>query len=184
MRPRRALAALALASATLVLAAGCSGGGDDASGDLPAGTVPAAVAAPVAVAPVSPGGTVAAGPTTPKPVAKALAGGKVVVVAFLVDGPADDDSVAAALREIRTDRGMSRLADVFVYRVGSDRFGDLADLLGVTGTPSVAVIGRDRTLVNRWDGFTDAEILRQSISDAADTAAANRGAATTGGAAG
>ncbi len=178
MRPRRALAALALASATVALAAGCGGGGDT-SADLPAATVPPAVAAPVAVAPVATGGVVTPGPRTPKPVVAALAGSKVVVVAFLVDGPADDADVAAALRAVRADPGAARAADVFVYRVGKDKFGDLADLLGVTGTPSVAVIGRDRTLVNRWDGLSDAEILRQSISDAADTAARNRGAAAT-----
>jgi hypothetical protein len=181
---RRALGALALASAAAVLATGCSGGGDGSSADLPpAGTAPAAVAAPVAVAAVPPGGTVTAGPRTPKPVAKALAGSKVVVVAFVVDGPADDANVAAAVRAVRGER-LARQADFFVYRVGKDKFGDLADLLGVTGTPSVAVIARDRTLANLWTGLTDAEILRQSISDAADTAAANRGAAAAGGNAG
>lgn len=173
----RALCALALASAAAVLAAGCSGGGDESSaGTPPAGTAPAAVAAPVAVAAVPPGGTVAPGPKTPKRVAKALAGSRVVVVAFLVDGPADDANVAAALRAVRGER-LARQVDFFVYRVGKDKFGDLADLLGVAGTPSIAVIGRDRTLVNLWTGLTDAEILRQSISDAADTAAANPGAA-------
>ncbi len=177
MRRRRALAALALAGATATLATGCLGGGDDGSSDLPpAGTAPAAVAAPVAVAAVAPGGTVTAGPNTPKPVARALAGSRVVVVAFVVDGPADDARVRASLRAVQSERA-GRSVDFFVYRVGRDRFGDLADLLGVTGTPAVAVIGRDRTLVNLWTGLTDAEILRQSISDAADRPAANRGAA-------
>lgn len=178
MKPRRALGALAAISATALLATGCLGGGDDASADLPpAATAPAAIAAPVAVAPTAPGGMVSAGPETPAPVARALAGTRVVVVAFLVNGPADDSNVAAALRSVRGDRGMAATTDFFVYRVGRDDFGDLADRLGVTGTPSVAVIGRDRVLLNMWDGLTDAEILRQSISDAADTAAANRGAA-------
>ncbi|MGD9573364.1 MAG: TlpA family protein disulfide reductase [Thermoleophilia bacterium] len=176
MRPRRALAALALAGATAVLAAGCFGGGGDEASDVPAGTAPAAVAAPVAVAAVPPGGTVSAGPNTPKDVARALAGSRVVVIAFLVKGPADDARVAASLRAVEADR-TSRDVEFFTYRVGKDKFGDLADLLGVTGTPSIAVIGRDRVLANLWTGLTDAEILRQSISDAADTAAANRGAA-------
>lgn len=177
MRRRRALAALALAGATAALSAGCLGGGGDGSADLPpAGTVPAAVAAPVAVAAVPPGGTVTAGPNTPKPVVRALAGSRVVVVAFVVDGPADDARVLASLRAVQSERA-GRAVDFFVYRVGEDRFGDLADLLGVAGTPAVAVIGRDRTLVNLWTGLTDAEILRQSISDAADRPAANRGPA-------
>src|SRR5690606_27897953 len=79
-------------------------------------------------------------------------------------------SVATALRELRAERGV----DVFVYRVGRDRFGDLADLLGVTDAPAVAVIGRDRVLTNLWTGLVDAEILRQAVADAADRPAANR----------
>lgn len=181
MRRRRALGALALASVTAVLATGCLGGGDDdASSDLPAATAPAA-AVPVAVAAVPPGGVVTAGPNTPKPVVRALAGDKVVVVAFVVKGPADDASVAASLRAVQSDPGARRSARFFVYTVGKDKFGDLADLLGVTGTPAVAVIGRDRTLVNLWTGLVDAEILRQSVSDAADTAAANPAGGASGG---
>ncbi len=177
MRPRRALAALALAGATAILAAGCFGGGGDEAADVaPAGTAPAVVAAPVAVAAVPPGGTVAPGPNTPKDVARALAGSRVIVIAFLVKGPADDARVAASLRAVEASR-TSRDVEFFTYRVGKDKFGDLADLLGVTGTPSIAVIGRDRVLANLWTGLTDAEILRQSISDAADTAAAHQGAA-------
>lgn len=164
-------AALAVSAALIV--AGCGGGGDSADAP-PAGTAPAAAAAPVAVAAVAPGSPVAAGPNTPKNVARALAGSKVVVVAFLVPGTADDDDVAAALRSVRGDKRWIDGAQFFVYEVGKDRFGDLADLLGATGTPSVAVIGRDRILTNMWTGLVDAEILRQSIADAADTAAANR----------
>lgn len=164
-------AALVAAS---VLVAGC-GGGADSSGAAadPAATAPVASAAPVAVAAVGLGGSVTPGPTTPKPVAKALAGSGVVVVSFVVAGAADDDSVAKAISEVRSDgRGVA----FFTYTVGKDRFGDLADRLGVTGTPSVAVIGRDRTLVNLFSGLIDADILRQSISDAADTVAAHPGA--------
>jgi hypothetical protein len=165
-------AALAVSAALLV--AGCGGGGDSA--ELPpAGTAPAAAAVPVAAATVAPGSPVAAGPNTPKNVAAALAGDKVVVVAFLVKGTADDDDVAAALRSVQGDKRWIAGARFFVYEVGKDRFGDLADLLGATGTPAVAVIGRNRILTNMWTGLVDAEILRQSIADAADTAAKNRG---------
>lgn len=175
MSPRRAIAAAAVAAGAVLLAAGCGGGGDDAQAPAPAATAPAA-AVPVAVAPASPGQPVRAGASTPAPVAKALAGDGVVVVAFLVANAADDQSVAAALREVRSDARASAGVDYFVYTVGRDRFGDLADLLGVTGTPAVAVIGRDRVLVNLWSGLVDAEILRQSVSDARDRAAANPGA--------
>jgi hypothetical protein len=158
-------------SAALVVA-GCGGG--DSADVSPAATAPAAAAAPIAVAAVAPGSPVAAGPHTPKNVARALAGRKVVVVAFLVPGTADDDDVAAALRSVRSDKRWRDGAQFFVYRVGKDRFGDLADLLGATSTPAVAVIGRDRILTNMWTGLVDGEILRQSLSDGADTAAANR----------
>lgn len=178
---RRLLSACAALAASSVLVAGCGGGGgaSDAAAD-PAATAPVASAAPVAVAAVGLGGTVTAGPTTPKPVAKALKGSGVVVVSFVVAGAADDASVAKALSEVRSDRRATKGAAFFSYTVGKQKFGDLADRLGVTGTPSVAVIGRDRTLVNLWSGLVDADILRQSISDAADTVAAHPGAAAAG----
>ncbi len=168
-------AALAVAAALVV--AGCGGGGDSSADGTPiAGTAPAAAAAPVAVASVSPGSPVTAGPKTPKRVVAALKGSKVVVIAFLVKGAADDDEVAAALKTVQADRLSRNSATFFIYDVDRDKFGDLADLLGASGTPSVAVIGRDRILTNMWSGLVDAPILRQSISDAADTAAAHPGA--------
>jgi hypothetical protein len=172
------VAALAAASALLV---GC-GGGDGASAEAPdpSATAPVAFAAPVAVAAVGLGGTVTPGPTTPKPVVKALAGSGVVVVSVVVEGVADDDSVAAAVAEVRSDPRVSKGVAFFTYSVGTDKLGDLADRLGIAGTPSVAVIGRDRTLVNLWTGLVDADILRQSIADAADTTAAHPGTPAAG----
>ncbi len=178
---RRITSVGAALAASCVLVAGCGGGGGgSAESPEPAATAPVANAAPVAVAAVGLGGTVTAGPTTPKPVAKALEGSGVVVVSFVVKGAADDDSVAAALSEVRSDARASKGVAFFTYTVGKDAFGDLADRLGIAGTPSVAVIGRDRTLVNLWTGLVDAEILRQSVSDAADTVAANPGAPAAG----
>lgn len=181
MRRSRAVSALLVASLTAVLATGCSGGEGDGFADVPPAATAPVAAAPVAVASVTPGAVVTVGPTTPKPVAKALAGRNVVVVGFVMEGPADDGKVSAALAEVRADAASRRGVDFFVYTVGKDRFGDLADLLGVTGTPSVAVVGRDRTLVNLWSGLSDAEILRQSIADAGESAAANPGAVTASG---
>lgn len=178
---RRAIRIGAAVAASCIVVAGCGGGGGgSAESPDPAATAPVANAAPVAVAAVGLGGTVTAGPTTPKPVAKALKGSGVVVVSVVVKGAADDDSVAKAVAEVRSDpRTASRVA-FFSYVVGKDTMGDLADRLGITGTPSVAVIGRDRTLVNLWTGLVDADILRQSISDASDTVAANPGQAAAG----
>ena len=174
---RRVIATGAAIAASAILVAGCGGGGSGSSADsaAPSATAPTSVAAPVAVSAVGVGGTVTAGPTTPKPVAAALKGSGVIVVAFVNKGVADDDSVASAFAQVRSDPHSNRGVAFVEYDVSKDRFGDLADRLGVTGTPSVAVIGRDRTLVNLWKGLIDAEILRQSIADAQDTVAAHPG---------
>lgn len=174
-------AAAAAAVGVVLLVAGCGGGGGDSAQTAASATVPPAAAAPIAVAQVSPGGRVRAGASTPEPVATALAGSNVVVVAFLVPNAADDESVAAALRAVRGDARYRAGVSYFVYPVGKAQFGDLADLLGVSGTPAVAVIGRDRTLTNLWMGLVDADILRQSISDARESAAANPAAAVASG---
>jgi hypothetical protein len=176
---RHRVTAAAIAASVVLLASGCMGiGGGDDAGDaaLPAATAPAAIAAPVAVAPATLGGPVRAGADTPKDVVAALKGGDVVVVAFLNAKAADDQAVAASLRAVQGDDVASANARFFAYRLGQDRFGDLADLLGVEGTPSVAVIGRDRNLTNLFNGLVDAEILRQAVWDAGDTPAANPGA--------
>ena len=172
MRRHRVVAA-SVAAAIALLASGCmGGGGDEASEPLPAAAVPTS-AVPVAVAPASLGGKVTAGPETPKNVVAALKGDDVIVVVFLNKDAADDQKVAAAVQSLRSDPVARSSARVFDYVVGKKRFGDLADLLGVEGTPSVAVIARDRTLVNLFTGLVDADILRQSVADAAETAAAH-----------
>ena len=187
MRRHRYLSA-AFAGAVVLLASGCmgiGGGGDDAAdASLPAATVPAAAAAPVAATPATLGGPVRAGASTPKDVAAALKGDDVVVIAFVVANAADDQAVAASLKAARSDTVAASQAEFFVYTIGKTPFGDLADVLGVAGSPSVAVIGRDRNLTNLFSGLVDAEILRQAISDAADTAAANPGAAAGDGSSG
>jgi len=176
MSPRRRLTlAVALAATSALIATGCGGGGGGGSdAELPVADIPTGTSAtPVAAAPAAPGQPVRAGAATPKDVAKALAGSDVVVVAFLVEGVADDESVEDALATARASGRAASGVDWFTYRVGKDQFGDLADVLGVKGTPTVAVIGRDRILANLWAGLVDADILLQSISDAKDRAAAN-----------
>lgn len=161
--------------AAVALALGASGcGGDEApasaAADTPAVDVAPAPAAPVAVIPVALGGSVVAGPTTPPAVARALERNRTIVVGFVIPGVADDQRVAATLRNVE---GRREFRDVrfFTYRVGRDRsFGALPDLLGVEGTPSVVVIAGDGSLANRFPGLVDAEILRQAIFDARDAA--------------
>ncbi len=174
---RHRIVAAAVAASIALLASGCMGGGGD-SGDAapPAATAPTSVAAPVAVAPATLGGAVRAGADTPKDVVAALKSDDVIVVAFLNGKAADDQKVAKAVRDAQADAVVSEGTRFFVYTLGAKQFGDLADLLGVEGTPSVAVIGRDRNLANLFTGLIDGDILRQAIWDAADTAAANPGA--------
>jgi hypothetical protein len=177
---RHRIAAAAVAASIALLASGCMGGGDDASGDAapPTATAPAAVATPVAVAPATLGGAVRAGADTPKDVAAALKGDDVIVVAFLNGKAADDQKVAKAVSDAEADTVVSDGTRFFVYTLGRKPFGDLADVLGVEGTPSVAVIGRDRNLANLFTGLIDGDILRQAIWDAGDTAAKNVGASS------
>jgi hypothetical protein len=161
-RHSRAAAAALAAAALLALGAGC---GEEPSASVV--TPPQGEATPVVVNPVAIGGAVTPGPGTPAGVTRALAKDRVVVIGFLIDGPADDTRVGQALDRVKGDGR----AQVFVYGVGNSQgFGDLADLLGVKETPTVAVIGADGTLRNRFTGLVDAETLRQSIADAGDVA--------------
>lgn len=157
--------------AAVAIAGGCGAGGETAGTPQDDDTArTAAVALPAAA--VEAGGPVRPAPGTPARVTRALEGNRVVVVAFLMDGPADDAAVDRALRSVRADAAYRRAADFFVYRVGARAaFGDLADHLGVTGTPAVAVIGRDRRLTNRFTAPVDAAMIRQAINDASATAA-------------
>jgi hypothetical protein len=172
-RHSRAAAAALVAAALLALGAGC---GDEPSASVV--TPPQGEATPVVIDPVTIGGAVTAGPGTPAAVTRALAKDRILVIGFLIDGPADDTRVGQALDRVKSDGR----ADVFVYGVGNSQgFGDLADLLGVKETPTVAVIGADGTLRNRFTGLVDAETLRQSIADAGDVAVSDpSGDGTTG----
>lgn len=87
-------------------------------------------------------------------------------------GTADDDAVRAALRTARSSVA-GRGVRVFTYDLrDAKRFGDLPELLDVTVTPSVAVIGRDRRLSNLFRGLTDANLIRQAMSEAKSVARA------------
>ena len=161
---RSRLAAVGASALVLGLLAGC-GGGDAASN----GQVAGSSAAPLVSQPTPPGEVVRPGPGTPKRVAAALVKGKPMVVAFFLPGAADDDAVRQALRQARSSAA-GRGVTFFVYTLDqSKRFGDLPELLDVTLTPAVAVIGRDQRLVNLFRGLVDAELLQQAMGDAKDT---------------
>lgn len=167
MRPRRALALTGASSVlALGLLAGCGGGGGEVAASDPAAATPVAASVPQISRPTAPGDVVRPGPGTPKAVAAALTKGQAVAVAFLMPGTADDDAVRQALRAAAGSPS-GRGVKVFTYTLSqSKRFGDLPELLDITITPSVAVIGRDGRLNNLFRGLTDAELIRQAMSDA------------------
>jgi hypothetical protein len=164
----RGTALAAVAALVAVGAAGCAGDGGDGAGA--ATTAPAVTATATQAA--APAGGYGVGDElvvtakTPKALGKALAAHRVAVVTFVLRGVADDDAVAAAVRRVRSS---APRAAYLTYDVGSGRrYGDLVDLLGVTGTPTVVVIGRDGRIVNVWRSLADADMLRQSVAEAAE----------------
>lgn len=115
------------------------------------------------------GDAVSPGAKTPKAFRTALSGGRPIVVGFLYGETIDDVVVGKAMRTVQrevTGRGVVFLR-YDVSKRGS--FGDLPTRLGVTETPTVVVIGRDRRIVNVWTGLIDAPMLRQSVAQAKET---------------
>lgn len=175
--PRRARRGVIAASIAVSLAlplalSGCGlGGGDSADAGPPPAPLPAQlVDAPAQ--PVALGDVVAPGADTPAKVAAALTKtDEVVVIGFVLSGVADDERVAAAIRQARKSGAGARGVRYFTFRIGEKdaSFGDLPDMLQIEGTPSVAVIGRDRKLSNLFEGLIDADILRQGIQTAKET---------------
>ena len=141
MRRLRMCAAAVIA---LAVVAGC-GGSSDAETDADAAPE-TVVAQPAPVfEPAAPGEQVRPGASTPPAVARAIRGPKVVMVAFLLRGAADDDAVREAVGAVRRSAVGGRGVAYFVYDVDAKpTFGDLPEVLGVTETPTVGVIpGQD-----------------------------------------
>lgn len=159
---RRRIAGMTCLLASVALA-GCGGGSSasDAGAAAPAVTTP--------LAPPTPDGTLAIGTevrpgdTTPKAFTEALRKHRVIVAAFVFGDVADEQFVTQTVKAARTsDQG--RPASWFVYDVtAKNTFGDLAERLGVSGTPAIVVIGRDGTVVNAWNGLVDPPMLQQAL---------------------
>ena len=171
-RVRRGVIAASIAASLALALSGCGIGGGDDSGDAEPAAAPPPELIEAPAQPVALGDAVQPGPDTPAPVAKALTKtNKVVVVSFVLSGVADDERVAAAVRQARKGAPAARGVRYFTFRIGEKdaSFGDLPDILQVEGTPSVAVIGRDRKLSNLFEGLIDADILRQAVQTAKET---------------
>lgn len=97
----------------------------------------------------------------PRPVGRALARKRVVVLFFAQRG-ADDEFTAEAVKAVRGKKGVSVFRDkierLAVYR-------RLTNGLGVAQAPATVVIGPDRE-AQLIEGFVDAGTLRQLVVDA------------------
>jgi hypothetical protein len=162
---RRTLSALCGVGCAVVFAAGCGGDSSGAGSDAPAPVrAPAEAVAPPGI--LAAGAEVRPGDDTPKRFVEALKQHKVIAVAFLYGDAADEAIVSRAVATARASTP-GRAASWFVYDVTKARgFGDLAERLGVTSTPTVVVIGRDGAIVNGWTGLVDPLLLQQSLSTA------------------
>jgi hypothetical protein len=166
---RRRIAGLICVVAAVGLA-GC-GGGSSGSGAAPAAAVTAPLAPPTPDGTLPIGTEVRPGDTTPKAFTEALRKHRAIVAAFVYGDVADEQFVAQTLKAARTsDQGRS--ASWFVYDVtAKNTFGDLAERLGVSGTPAIVVIGRDGTVVNAWNGLVDPPMLQQALRAAQESPA-------------
>ena len=104
---------------------------------------------------------------TPALLAAALKSHQTVVVSFLMPGSADDRLVGDAVAGVRKTPLAKRGVRFITYQLGRSAkdMGMAADLLGVAGTPSVAVIDPQGKLQNRWLGVIDQSMVTQAITD-------------------
>lgn len=145
---------------------GGSGGGGSASTSASTLGTPSAVGIHIASATPA-GARVQTDAQTPKAVTDALRNQEIVVVAFVMRGQADDDAVAAAVAGLASPTQSIAGVRYLVYNVGAgDTYGDLATILGVTGTPAVVIIGSDGKIANLWNGYVDSSVIQAAISTA------------------
>lgn len=98
----------------------------------------------------------------PRPVATALADGKVVVLLFAGQGAAD----AATARHFRALSALG--SDVHPVRAGLSDFGRYSGIvanLGITQTPAVVIVRPDLTAVPPIEGYVESGYLLQRVRD-------------------
>jgi hypothetical protein len=99
----------------------------------------------------------------PRPVADALAGGKVVVLLFAENDAADDQATA---RHFAT---LSQLGSgVKTFRAGISEVGRYAGIvaqLGVTQAPSIVIVRPDLKAVPPIEGYVESQYLLQRVKD-------------------
>jgi hypothetical protein len=161
--PRRHLVLGAVAIVVvLVLVMRMSGSGSSATPNQ----VPA-TGTPVASAATGAGARVLTDAHTPAAFTTALRNQQIIVVGFVMGGIADDDAVAAALAGLASPQEAVPGVRYLVYNVArSNSYGDLATILGVSGTPSVVVIGTNGRIANEWNQYVDASVVSAAIQQA------------------
>ena len=121
----------------------------------------------LAAGPMQPGDQIAATKDTPALLATALKSHQTVVVSFLMPGSADDRLVGDAVAGVRKTPLAKRGVRFITYQLGRSPkdMGMAAELLGVAGTPSVAVIDPQGKLQTRFLGVIDQSMVTQAIAD-------------------
>ena len=97
----------------------------------------------------------------PRPVARALAAKRTIVL-FFRQAAADDSATAAALAGARKVKGVA-VFSAPIERLA--RYSAVISGLGVAQAPAIAIVGRDRQ-AQLVEGFVDAGTLRQLVMDA------------------
>ncbi len=97
----------------------------------------------------------------PRPVARALAAKRTIVLVFR-QGAADDSATAAARAGTRGLKGVTVISAP-IERLA--RYSAVISGLGVAQAPAIAIVGRDRQ-AQLVEGFVDAGTLRQLVMDA------------------
>jgi hypothetical protein len=99
----------------------------------------------------------------PRPVANALADGKVVVLLFTEKGAADDQATA------RHFAAVSQLGNgVRSFRAGISELGRYAGIvakLGITQAPSIVIVRPDLRAVPPIEGYVETQYLVQRVKD-------------------
>ena len=106
-----------------------------------------------------PAGRIPAG--VPRPVGRAIARGRTVVLFFYQRGGGDDAATADAVGAVRRS-GKAAVFTDSIRRVG--RYEPLLKGLGVSQAPAVVIVGRDRR-ARLVQGYVDAESLAQEVAD-------------------
>ena len=98
----------------------------------------------------------------PRPVANALAGGKVVVLLFVEPGAAEDQATAAHFG------ALSSLNGVKPFKANIARVGDYAGIvanLGLTQAPAIVIVRPDLKAVPPIEGYVESGYLLQRVRD-------------------